>query len=182
MTNRDRFVGKDRISSWSADRLDVYVREYGTVLQRYFARRGEPPDICEELSQTVFLRLAALTKTGEIDNGEAYLMQTASSVWLDFLRKKQRISPHLHDEYDDLQHSPEGFSAERVLEGRQALDCVIQALEELPKRTRQIYLLCRIDGESRKKVASRYGISISAVDKHLMNASKHIGLAIRKED
>ena len=178
MTAGPQFDGKGRVGAWDKARLEDYAREYGRALSLYFARRGATPETCEDLVQDVFARLSVLTQKGTIENGEAYLMRTASSVWIDYLRKKQRKSDHPHCEYVDGVHSPEGLSPERVLEGKEALDAVVAALEALPERTRQVYLLCRIDGATRKDVAKKLRITVSGVDKHLMAAAKKIGLAI----
>ena len=177
-----QFDGRRAVGSWDKDPLADYAREYGRVLNRYFARRGAAPEICEDLVQDVFARLSVLTQKKEIKNGEAYLMRTASSVWIDFLRKKQKKSEHTCFEYDDCLHSPEGISPERVLEGKQALDAVVDVLASLPPRTRQAYLLCRIEGYSRKDVAAKLRITVSGVDKHLITAAKKIGLTVKDEE
>ena len=160
----------------SEQRLEAFAREYGAALKRYFERRCNSPEIARDLVQEVYLRLAARAGKGEIENPRAYLMQTASSVFADFLRKKQSSRQADHEEYHEAAHSPEGFSPQRVLEGREAVMRVVEALKTLPPRTRQIYLLCRVDGMKRKDVASRLGISVSGVDKHLIAATKKIGL------
>ena len=136
----------------------------------------------KDLVQEVFVRLAGMSRKSSIGNGEAYLMRTASSVWIDYLRKKQRADGRIHYEFDDDTHSPAGLSPENVLESRQNLERVIRALEGLPKRTRHIYLLCRVDGQQRQVVAKQFRISVSAVDKHLMSATKTIGLAVQDRD
>ncbi len=182
MAKRGTFEGRDSLEAWTRNRLEAYAREYGSALTRYFDRRGAPPEVSKDLVQEVFARLAGLTRTSTIENGEAYLMRTASNVWIDHLRKKQRADGRVHLEYDDDAHSPAGLSPENVLESRQNLERVIRALEGLPPRTRQIYLLCRVDGQQRQVVAEQLRISISAVDKHLMSATKIIGLAVRDRD
>lgn len=154
--------------------LADYARDYGNALKRYFQRRGASPDLAEDLAQDVFARLAASSRKGEIENPEAYLMRTASNVWIDVLRKKESRSDKLHVEYEDSVHSPEGFSPENVLGSRDELMCLLRALEELAPQTRQIYLLCRMDGMKRRDVGKRMGISESAVDRHLMKAAKKI--------
>ncbi|MCG8369779.1 MAG: sigma-70 family RNA polymerase sigma factor [Proteobacteria bacterium] len=179
MAKRGTFEGRESLEAWTRSRLETYAREYGTALTRYFDRRGAPPEVSQDLVQEVFARLAGLTRKGTIQNGEAYLMRTASNVWIDYLRRKQRADGRIHLEYDDDAHSPAGLSPENVLESRQSLERVIRALEGLPARTRQIYLLCRVDGQRRRAVAKQFRISISAVDKHLMAATKIIGLAVK---
>ena len=182
MTKRGQFEGRGSLEAWDESGLDTYAREYGGALTRYFDRRGAPPEVSKDLVQEVFARLAGLTRKGAIQNGEAYLMRTASNVWIDYLRRKQRADSRVHFEYDDEVHSPAGSSPENVLQSRQDLERVVRALEGLPPRTRQIYLLCRVDGQRRRTVATQLRISVSAVDKHLMTATKIIGLAVKDRD
>lgn len=163
-------------------RLEAFAREFGAALNRYFGSRCNDPDLAKDLVQEVYVRLAARTDRGEIENPRGYLMQTAASVFADFLRKKQSRRQSDHIEYRESAHSPEAFSPQRVLEGREAVKQVIRILETLPARTRQIYLLCRVDGMKRKEVASRLKITVSGVDKHLMAATKTIGLAFGDEE
>lgn len=181
MAEQEKRKNTDSIDSWTREHLGQYARDYGPALSRYFARRGADPTLVEDLTQTVFTRLAARAVTEEVSNPEAYLMQTASSVWMDHLRRKQRRGEHKHLEFEDSHHSPEGISPERVLMGKEAVRQLVEALNELPERTRHVYLLCRLEGLRRKEVAKRFGITVSAVDKHLMSASKHIGLALGDE-
>lgn len=156
--------------------IETYARDYRSALTAYFIRRTSAPEIADDLVQEVFMRLVRRKKAGEIDSPSAYVMQTASSVWADHLRTKQRRAEDLHVEYDDFAHSPEGFSPERVYENREALRRILALLDELPERTQDIYLLCRFDGLKRQEAAERFGISVSAVDKHLMAATRKIGL------
>ena len=182
MAKRNTFEGRESLEAWTNGQLENYAREYGSALTRYFDRRGAPHEVSKDLVQEVFARLAGLTRKGAIRNGEAYLMRTASNVWIDYLRRKQRADAHVHLEYEDDVHSPAGPSPEYVFESRQSLERVIRALEGLPPRTRQIYLLCRVDGQQRRAVAAQFRISVSAVDKHLMTATKIIGLAVKDRD
>ena len=132
--------------------------------------------------QDVFVRLAQRTQGDRVENAEAYLMQTASSVWLDHHRRRKRRGEDEHVEYVDAQHAPEYFSPQRVVEGREAIRRVIDVLNALPERTRQAYVLCRVDGMKRKDVAKRLGVSTSAIEKHLMKASLRIGQAFGEEE
>ncbi len=182
MAKRGTFEGREGLEAWTRSQLETYAREYGSALKRYFDRRGAASEVSQDLVQEVFVRLAGLSRKSAIRNGEAYLMRTASNVWIDYLRKQQRADGRIHFEYDDDTHSPAGSSPENVLESRQNLEQVVRALEGLPPRTRQIYLLCRVDGQHRRVVAKQLRISISAVDKHLISATKTIGLAAKDRD
>ena len=175
MADGHKSIQSPRDDQPRTERLAGYARDYGMALKRYFSRRGAPAELADDLTQEVFVRLAGRAATTKIENAEAYLMQTASSVWKDCLRHRQRRSHHDHIHYEEELHAPEAFSPERVFEGREAVQRLAEALYALPARTRQIYVHCRIDGMKRKEVAKRFGISVSAIEKHLMKATEHIG-------
>lgn len=164
--------------AFDAERLDDLARRYGSILKRYFARRNVPSDLCDDLVQDVFTRLAGRAGKNDIENAEGYLMQTASSVWNDHWRKIKRRREDENVEFDEFVHSPEGISVQRVIESREAIQMALDALNELPVKTRQIYLMCRLDGAKRKDVAKKLGLTVSSIDKHLMTATKHIGLTL----
>lgn len=178
---RNRMSGSGKslieVALGSIDRaqIEAYAQEFQPALSAFFMRRCASPDLTEDLVQDVFVRLLRRKQSGEIDHPAAYVMQTASSVWNDHLRAGQIRHIAEHDEYDDLGHSPEGISPERVYEGREAISRILEALSVMPARTQDIYILCRFDGFKRHEAAKRLGISVSAIDKHLMAATKQVG-------
>lgn len=169
---RTKQVG-DQAQLSPAKLAELHTR-FGGALERYFLRRGCPADTAEDLVQNVFLRLAARQATTQIDNIDAYLMQTASSVWTDHGRWRRSRAEGAHIEYEDLLHGHGDFSPERIYEARQALDRVLASLKALSVRARQVFLLRRFEGMSQKEVAERLGISVSLVEKEMMKAIAHI--------
>lgn len=168
---------KDEAAEIDDDRLAAYAREFTPGLIRNFMKRGAQEATAQDLAQDVFERLAKRASGDELKNPQAYIMQTASSVWTDHLRKCSVRHHREHDEYEDHRHAPKGFSPERVLEGKEALDAIQTALNELPERTRDIYVLCRIEGLKRQDVANRFAMTINGVDWHLIRASAHVATA-----
>ena len=55
---------------------------------------------------------------------------------------------------------------------------LLDALEELPPRTRQVFVLCRIEGMRQKGVAKRLGVSVSAIEKHMIKAIAHLSMRL----
>ena len=178
MTDSRKDVSANHTGSIDLEQIREIAREFKPALGAYFGRRCDDPSMVDDLVQNVFIRLLRRKKAGEIEHVPAYVMQTASSVWNDHLRSEQSRNQYDYEEYDDVAHSPEGISPERVYQDREALSRVLALLQELPERTQDIYLLCRFDGLKRKDVAHRLGISISAIDKHLMAATKKVGTRI----
>lgn len=68
----------------------------------------------------------------------------------------------------------EEISPERVLLGRDALRHLFILIDELPERTRTVFLLHRYEGLKYREIADRFGISVSSVEKHMIAAIHHL--------
>ncbi|MGZ2834454.1 sigma factor-like helix-turn-helix DNA-binding protein, partial [Pseudomonas aeruginosa] len=62
----------------------------------------------------------------------------------------------------------------RILEGREALQHAAKALGELPERTRNIFLLNRLDGLTYTQLAARYAVSVKAIERDMSRALNHL--------
>lgn len=154
--------------------LEKFVQLYSVALMRYFKKRGCQNATVDDLVQDVFIRLAARTSGQEIQNPEAYLMQTASSVWKDFLRKRKTHAFIHHVEYDDGAHAIKDFSPEEIYQDKEKIAQLIDVLNKLPIRTKQVFILCRLEGMKQKTVAVRLGVSVSSIEKHMVKAIAHL--------
>jgi RNA polymerase sigma-70 factor (ECF subfamily) len=61
-----------------------------------------------------------------------------------------------------------------ILEARQSLQTAVAALQALPERTRTIFVLRRLEGHAYRDIADQLGISVSAVEKHMVRAVQHL--------
>ena len=68
----------------------------------------------------------------------------------------------------------EDRTPERVLVGKEALKDIEDGLAELSERTREIFLLSRMENVHHRDIAQLHGISISAVEKHVLKAVAHL--------
>ncbi len=156
------------------EELKGFAQLYSAALMRYFRKRGCQKATVDDLVQDVFARLAGRGAATKIKNPEAYLMQTASSVWKDFLRKRQTHSYVDHVEYEDRTHAVQDVSPENIYQGKENIHLLLAVLNKLPTRTRQVFILCRIEGMKHKHVARRLGISVSTVEKHMVKAIAYL--------
>ncbi len=63
---------------------------------------------------------------------------------------------------------------ERVLEGYEALKEALGVLDQLPERTRDIFILFQLENIKQKDIASLYGTTQKAVEKHVLKAVTHL--------
>lgn len=158
-------------------RLDARFRG---PLMSFFLRRVRDRDEAEDLTQDVFVRLVGSASLDNIENADAFVFKVASNLLLDRARRSRNrvekigLDSALVDEI--AQEFVEDRGPERVLLGRQALCDVLAALDELGERTRNIFILFRLENMKQRDIAELYGISQSTVEKHVMRAVMHLAV------
>jgi RNA polymerase sigma factor (sigma-70 family) len=163
-----RTSGKDVVTSVTLEGLS---RRYHAVLVRYFARRGIGQQDAQDLAQEVFAKLSKRRVLENVVSGEAYLFTTAANVAYDFYRwRKVRADNPAEGFYEMVQRSDD-FSPERLLGSRQELTCIVAALNEMPERMRNIFILARLENLPRSEIARRLGISKSLVEQQITLAT-----------
>jgi RNA polymerase sigma factor (sigma-70 family) len=153
--------------------LAALSQRHRASLQRYFLRRVSNQGDVEDMIQEVFLRLMRRADLQSIGYLDGYLYEIAASVFQDRLRRRRARAMHLHDEFQD-NHSPQDFSPERVLIGRESIGRVAQALTELPERVRTAFAMHRFEGLRPPEIAQRIGVSVSAVEKYVIRAQRFV--------
>jgi RNA polymerase sigma factor (sigma-70 family) len=142
---------------------------YRQPLTAYFRRRVGSANEAEDLSQEVFLRLVRRTDVERIDNPEAFLFRIAVNL----LRDRSRRGKTREGWFSDRAESPEGvedLSPERVFDSRQHLTLVLERLAKLDQRTRDAFILHRLEGMKHAQIAELYGVSVSSVEKYIIKA------------
>ena len=181
MPKEEPAEAKTADESSEATQLQALARRFTPALRRFFGKRASQPADVDDLIQEVFTRLAKRSISSEIQQPEAYLLRAAGNVWRDSLRRRQTHADAEHDEYHDEHHAYENYSPERVLQVRQSIEHIMTALNALPDRTRQVFVLCRVEGMRHRTVARRLGVSVSSVDKHMMKAIAHLAESLDDE-
>lgn len=150
------------------------------ALRSYFARHTGNMAMVDDLVQDVMLRILNRRSDEDIHNPEAYLFRTASNVLRDKARRDTVRNLELHKELTETDHPVEECSPERVLSAREEVSRVIVVLNELPQRTRDIFLMKRFDGMSHAEIAARMNLSVSAIEKQVSKAIAHLARRLSK--
>src|SRR3546814_18654068 len=64
------------------------------------------------------------------------------------------------------------ISADRIISGRQELARLEAALDDLPARCRETFVLRKIDGLSQRETAEKMGVSEATVEKQMVKAMR----------
>ena len=155
--------------------IDALHRSESVKLRRFLLRRlGNSADAADAHQETYLRMLAALSRT-HVEQPSAFLFQIANHVALR-MRNRQRLESTLFQTLSDayLEGLVDGYAfPERVAIAKQELKRLAAAVDELPPRCREVFLLARIDGLPNGAVAARLGISRNMVEKHLIKALLH---------
>lgn len=156
----------------SAQIEDLFHRHRDELTRRLVAMVNSR-DTAADLVQEAYLRLLGLVNQQTVEHPRALLHRIAANLAIDHLRKeKTRLSDVGGlDDFTDV--SSQAPSPERELIGKQRFRGFLRSIENLPPRTREAFLLCRVYGYSYREIAVRMKISESGVEKLLMRALEY---------
>lgn len=146
-----------------------FYRDLRPGLIAFFARRVGSVSEAEDLAQEVYLRLARAPED-ELRDGSAYVFQIAANLLRDRGRRHSVRNRYVQKVVSDPTREVDQLDPHRVAAGREALSALVRALDDLPERTQKIFLLYRYEQVSRQAIADSFGISVSAVEKHVYRA------------
>ncbi|MBX3483026.1 sigma-70 family RNA polymerase sigma factor [Phenylobacterium sp.] len=161
-------------SAISASSLDARFRR---PLMSYFLRRVGDHAEAEDLTQRVFMRMMSIGDLREIEHVEGYVFTVAANLLKDRGRVAARGArartpvPNLDLAHEVMSELVEDRTPERVLLGRETLSEVLKSLDELGEKTRDIFILFRLENMKQREIAEFYGIGQSTVEKHVLKAT-----------
>lgn len=145
-------------------------QQYREELTRRLVGMVKSHETAADLVQDTYVRLLRFGDAQVVEQPRALLHRIAANLAIDHLRKEKN-SVQAFDGMDAATAVPsQAPSPERELLGKQRLRLCLQAIEQLPPRSREAFVLCRVYGYSYQEIAVRMGISESGVEKLLMRA------------
>jgi RNA polymerase sigma-70 factor (ECF subfamily) len=142
-----------------------FNRRWRPALMSYFLRRVGNHAEAEDLTQDVFARLLASGAEAQAHHG--YVFQVASNLLADRARRAKIRSAYRDDLKSDPEQGIEALDPHRLAASREAIAIFRRNLAGLPERTRIMFTLYRIEEMSLDEIADTFGVSKSAVKKHV---------------
>jgi RNA polymerase sigma factor (sigma-70 family) len=159
-------------------RLEDVYRVEAPRLARFLRRRLPSTDDPLDFVQEAFARLAGSSPGAPLRNPEAYLQRIVRNLLIDRSRHRASKAQHVPLEDFEIAVAPDQTYA------IEADDMRLQyrtAVEALPPRTREVFLLSRVEEVGYKEIAERLGISIRTVEWHVAQAIICIDKALDRE-
>ena len=171
--------------------LGVLMSEYlamREVLLRFLTARLGDPAAADDVYQELFVRLRGGALPQDLTNPKGYLFRMAYNLANELARARRR------QEARDMQWTDattqkvgadtisDTAAADDALASKERLAAVMRAVEGLPPKTREVFVMCRVRGLSHREIAAVMGISTKTVEKHMTAALKHLTLVLRSTE
>ena len=141
--------------------FEIYFRRLYLPLGMYALRYVEDADVAEDLEQDAFMKAwMYIENGGEIVNFEAFMYRAVRNACLSWLRGRREMLgedfiPEVSDEEIDT-----SFCDARIW----------KAVDNLPEKCREIFLMSKRDGLSNDEIAAELAISVKTVKNQMTKA------------
>ena len=167
---------EDAVGRSPIDRLELerIYRAESPRLTRYLRKQLRSGQDALDLVHEAFLRLAAASSGVIVQNPGAYLQRVARNLVIDRGRGPDARLAVMHIPIETEPDIPIPATQEQDIEIGDIMRQYRLALAELPARTREIFVLHRVDELTYKEIATRIGIAIPTVQYHIARALVHL--------
>jgi RNA polymerase sigma factor (sigma-70 family) len=159
---------------------DLFLNHRQSLIQTIHRIVG-CPQTAEDLAHEAYLKMLHTSTTQEISYPHPFLYQIARNLALDHLRKEKirkysDTSPKDDEDTDNLLECIPSTAPtpEQQTDDRQQVALMLEALNGLSERRRQILVLHKFHHWTYERIARHYGISPSAVEKNVHAALAHL--------
>lgn len=156
--------------------IDEIFKLYYRPLCMYIIHYVNNIDTAEDIAQDSFTAyLEKLNKGDKIENVKAYLYATARNKSIDYLKEQTSfISLSVPANLEETLTDDEAEECS-CIEAR-----MWTAIDALPERCREVFLLHKRDGMKYKDIAERFHISVNTVDNHISKALRLVREGVRR--
>lgn len=124
----------------------------------------------EDVAQSLYLRVQRVDDDPPIVNKRSFLFRLARNLAVDHVRAERRHRTLFEADMDAWHVPSDEPSAETHLLDREKVQILAAAVERMPLRCRQVFVLIKLDDLSVAETAARLGISQDMVRKHVRHA------------
>lgn len=149
--------------------FETFFRRYYLPLGMYALRIVDDADTAEDLVEDAFVKAWEAVDSGrEIDNFKAYMYRSVRNECISYIRsRKERVG---------LECLPEPDSETVDTSFRDA--GIWKAIEALPQRCKEVFLMSKRDGLSNEEIADELGISVKTVKNQMTKAFSRLREAL----
>ena len=141
--------------------FDTYFRKLYLPLGMFALRIIGDADIAEDMVSDSFYKVWQKNLEGsEFKNFKSYMYQTVRNECLSYIRNKKEI--------ENIENIPD--ITEESIDTSERDAKIWKAIDELPEKCRQVFLLSKREGLSNEEIAEEMGVSIKTVKNQMTKA------------
>jgi len=155
----------------------LLFNQFNLSLCSYSYRIVNNDSDAREVVHNTFCKIWDNRKTIEINESlKAYLYRSVYNNSITLLRKRKQYAKYTQQGLVDLyfERIIQNPHAELKIIDSQTRKIILSAIDELPKRCREIFLKCKIGGLSYPETAEDLGISVKTVEAQMSTALKRL--------
>jgi RNA polymerase sigma-70 factor (ECF subfamily) len=169
-----------RIRAGDERALEAVFRAHYAGMASFVQRFVRSPDVAEELVQDLFLKLwAKREQLSEIETFRTYLFRAARNHALNYLRR-QKLERRWQEEHVDDEEAASTPLADEDASEHEVAAAVREAIDRLPPRCREVFLLSRDGGLTYAEIARTLDISVKTVETQMGRALKSLRGALQR--
>ncbi|WP_159518912.1 RNA polymerase sigma factor [Sunxiuqinia indica] len=124
----------------------------------------------EDIVQEVFIRLWNGRERIVIhEHLLGYLLKASRNAALNYLRSEASRKKTMESLPVDIE-----INESNLLEEQEFIDLVTECIEELPERSKQVFLMSRFEGLKQKEIADKLGVSIKTIKNQIWKSLQYL--------
>jgi RNA polymerase sigma-70 factor (ECF subfamily) len=143
---------------------------------------GDPYGDAEDAAQDACVKALQIAEPETVKEPVRYVMRIARNLFIDRRRRRGREARLFEYGEEAALGAGDMLNPERILAGKQALGGILAAIDALPPRCRQAFLLHRFDNLNYAAIGKEMGISVSMVEKHVAEAMTRLSRALKAQE
>lgn len=140
----------------------LFKRHYANLCRRVNTMLNDE-EASEDVVQQLFMKIWESRDTMVLpDSVAAYLFTAARNRALNYIKSRARKSDNevpLNNHHDELDHR-----TEENMDAKELQKTLYAAIDSLPERRREVFVLSRFEGKSYKEIAEILNISVKTVE------------------
>ena len=163
----------------AGDPLFEAFRALEPALRRFVAARARQ-DV-DDILQGVAARVIGRDRNAPVENKTAFLFSITSNLLRDRGRRGRARRQGEHVALDEVELVDPAALQDDVLDGRQRLRRFWAALDALPVKEREVFVLHRMEGRTLLQVGEQTGLSLAQVRKLVARAMARLARRVWKD-
>ncbi|MBD0831236.1 RNA polymerase sigma factor [Aestuariibaculum sediminum] len=144
--------------------------QYSDLLYRFIYYKCGDRQQAEDIVQETFIKLWKNCSKVLFTKAKSYIYTVARNLFLNEVAHQKIVLEHLNLQ----EQKNDSITPQYLLEEKEFLGKLKLALEKLPDKQREVFLLSRVDQKKYSEIAEIVGISVKAVEKRMSQALQQL--------